>query len=65
MGAGTVLDPETARDCVLAGARFIVSHALNADDRLVPRSGRAGDARGAHPDRSAHGLGQPAVARQP
>nr|MBA3296122.1 hypothetical protein [Acidobacteriota bacterium] len=29
VGAGTVLDPETARDCVAAGARFIVSPALN------------------------------------
>lgn len=29
VGAGTVLDPETARACMLAGARFIVSPALN------------------------------------
>ncbi|MGI8423457.1 MAG: bifunctional 4-hydroxy-2-oxoglutarate aldolase/2-dehydro-3-deoxy-phosphogluconate aldolase [Chloroflexota bacterium] len=29
VGAGTVLDPETARDCVAAGARFIVSPAVN------------------------------------
>lgn len=29
LGAGTVLDPETARACMLAGARFIVSPALN------------------------------------
>ncbi len=29
VGAGTVLDPETARACILAGARFIVSPALN------------------------------------
>lgn len=28
-GAGTVLDPETARACMLAGAEFIVSPALN------------------------------------
>ncbi|MEP6901293.1 MAG: bifunctional 2-keto-4-hydroxyglutarate aldolase/2-keto-3-deoxy-6-phosphogluconate aldolase [Actinomycetota bacterium] len=28
-GAGTVLDPETARACILAGAQFIVSPALN------------------------------------
>jgi len=28
-GAGTVLDPETARACMLAGAQFIVSPALN------------------------------------
>ena len=29
LGAGTVLDPETARMCILEGARFIVSPALN------------------------------------
>lgn len=29
IGAGTVLDPETARACILAGARFVVSPALN------------------------------------
>jgi 2-dehydro-3-deoxyphosphogluconate aldolase/(4S)-4-hydroxy-2-oxoglutarate aldolase len=29
VGAGTVLDPETARACMLAGAQFIVSPALN------------------------------------
>ncbi len=29
VGAGTVLDPETARACILAGARFVVSPALN------------------------------------
>jgi len=29
VGAGTVLDPETARACILAGAQFIVSPALN------------------------------------
>jgi 2-dehydro-3-deoxyphosphogluconate aldolase / (4S)-4-hydroxy-2-oxoglutarate aldolase len=31
VGAGTVLDPETARLCLLAGAQFIVSPALNLD----------------------------------
>ena len=31
VGAGTVLDAETARACILAGARFIVSPALNLD----------------------------------
>ena len=31
VGAGTVLDPETARACMLAGAQFIVSPALNLD----------------------------------
>lgn len=29
IGAGTVLDPETARACMLEGAQFIVSPALN------------------------------------
>lgn len=29
IGAGTVLDAETARDCMLAGAQFIVSPSLN------------------------------------
>jgi len=29
VGAGTVLDPETARICMLEGARFIVSPSLN------------------------------------
>jgi 2-dehydro-3-deoxyphosphogluconate aldolase / (4S)-4-hydroxy-2-oxoglutarate aldolase len=29
IGAGTVLDPETARTCILAGAQFIVSPSLN------------------------------------
>lgn len=29
VGAGTVLDPATARQCILAGARFVVSPALN------------------------------------
>jgi 2-dehydro-3-deoxyphosphogluconate aldolase/(4S)-4-hydroxy-2-oxoglutarate aldolase len=29
IGAGTVLDPETAHSCILEGAKFIVSPALN------------------------------------
>jgi 2-dehydro-3-deoxyphosphogluconate aldolase / (4S)-4-hydroxy-2-oxoglutarate aldolase len=29
LGAGTVLDPETARTCMLAGAQFFVTPALN------------------------------------
>jgi 2-dehydro-3-deoxyphosphogluconate aldolase/(4S)-4-hydroxy-2-oxoglutarate aldolase len=29
LGAGTVLDPETARACILSGAAFVVSPALN------------------------------------
>jgi len=31
VGAGTVLDPESARACILAGAQFIVSPALNLE----------------------------------
>jgi len=31
VGAGTVLDPETARACILSGAQFVVSPALNVD----------------------------------
>jgi 2-dehydro-3-deoxyphosphogluconate aldolase / (4S)-4-hydroxy-2-oxoglutarate aldolase len=31
IGAGTVLDPETARACILAGARYIVSPSLNPE----------------------------------
>lgn len=31
IGAGTVLDPETARECIAAGAKFIVSPATNFD----------------------------------
>jgi 2-dehydro-3-deoxyphosphogluconate aldolase / (4S)-4-hydroxy-2-oxoglutarate aldolase len=31
LGAGSVLDPETARDCINAGAKFIISPATNFD----------------------------------
>lgn len=31
IGAGTVMDPETARECINAGAKFIVSPATNFD----------------------------------
>ncbi|MCT4544679.1 MAG: bifunctional 4-hydroxy-2-oxoglutarate aldolase/2-dehydro-3-deoxy-phosphogluconate aldolase [Vallitalea sp.] len=31
IGAGTVLDPETARACILAGAEYIVSPSFNLD----------------------------------
>ena len=31
VGAGTVLDAETARACILAGAQFVVTPALNLD----------------------------------
>jgi 2-dehydro-3-deoxyphosphogluconate aldolase/(4S)-4-hydroxy-2-oxoglutarate aldolase len=38
LGAGTVLDPETARTALLAGARFIVSPTVNIDTiRLCKR----------------------------
>jgi 2-dehydro-3-deoxyphosphogluconate aldolase / (4S)-4-hydroxy-2-oxoglutarate aldolase len=38
IGAGTVLDPATARACMLAGAKFIVSPALNLDTIAICRS---------------------------
>ena len=38
VGAGTVLDGETARACINAGARFIVSPALNLETISVCRS---------------------------
>jgi 2-dehydro-3-deoxyphosphogluconate aldolase/(4S)-4-hydroxy-2-oxoglutarate aldolase len=42
VGAGTVLDPETARACLLAGADFIVSPALNLETiALCRRYGKA------------------------
>jgi 2-dehydro-3-deoxyphosphogluconate aldolase / (4S)-4-hydroxy-2-oxoglutarate aldolase len=37
VGAGTVLDAETARACILAGAQFVVSPALNLDTIEVCR----------------------------
>jgi len=37
VGAGTVLDAETARACILAGAEFIVSPALNLDTIVMCR----------------------------
>ena len=37
VGAGTVLDGETARACISAGARFIVSPALNLETIAVCR----------------------------
>jgi 2-dehydro-3-deoxyphosphogluconate aldolase/(4S)-4-hydroxy-2-oxoglutarate aldolase len=37
VGAGTVLDCETARACILAGARFVVSPALNLETIEVCR----------------------------
>ena len=41
VGVGTVLDPETARAAILAGARFVVGPTLNLDViRLCNRYGR-------------------------
>lgn len=40
VGAGTVLDPETAKTCIDAGARFVVSPALNFE--TVKECNRAG-----------------------
>ena len=37
VGAGTVLDPETARACLLNGAQFVVSPALNVDTIAICR----------------------------
>ena len=37
VGAGTVLDGETARACILAGARFVVSPSLNLETIEVCR----------------------------
>src|SRR5438128_10900771 len=38
VGAGTVLDPETARIAILSGAQFVVSPAVNAESaRLCNR----------------------------
>ncbi|MBV9405440.1 MAG: bifunctional 4-hydroxy-2-oxoglutarate aldolase/2-dehydro-3-deoxy-phosphogluconate aldolase, partial [Acidobacteriaceae bacterium] len=37
LGAGTVLDPETARACILAGAQFIVTPALNTQTIALAR----------------------------
>lgn len=38
LGAGTVLDPETARQAILAGAQFIISPSVNVDTiRLCQR----------------------------
>jgi 2-dehydro-3-deoxyphosphogluconate aldolase/(4S)-4-hydroxy-2-oxoglutarate aldolase len=34
IGAGSILDPETARECIAAGAQFIVSPATNFDTIL-------------------------------
>jgi 2-dehydro-3-deoxyphosphogluconate aldolase/(4S)-4-hydroxy-2-oxoglutarate aldolase len=42
MGAGTVLDPETARAAILAGAEFIVTPTLNLDTiELCRRYGKS------------------------
>ena len=38
VGAGTVLDAETARACIQAGARFIVSPALNLETIALCRA---------------------------
>ena len=37
LGAGTVLDPETARSCMLAGAQFFVTPSLNTKTIEVAR----------------------------
>ena len=58
LGAGTVLDPETARQVILAGASFIVAPTLNlAHHRDVPPLRRGGDAGLLHADRDPDGVG--------
>lgn len=37
IGAGSVLDPETARACILAGAQFVVSPVLNLETIAICR----------------------------
>jgi 2-dehydro-3-deoxyphosphogluconate aldolase / (4S)-4-hydroxy-2-oxoglutarate aldolase len=37
LGAGTVLDPETARACMLAGANFFVTPALNRETIAIAK----------------------------
>ncbi|MBV9302935.1 MAG: bifunctional 4-hydroxy-2-oxoglutarate aldolase/2-dehydro-3-deoxy-phosphogluconate aldolase [Acidobacteriaceae bacterium] len=37
LGAGTVLDPETARSCMLAGAQFFVAPSLNLRTLAIAR----------------------------
>src|SRR5580704_12395405 len=37
LGAGTVLDPETARACMLAGAQFLVTPSLNVKTIEIAR----------------------------
>ena len=53
VGAGTVFDAETARACILAGAEFIVSPALNSgNDCSVSSLRQSRNAGRAHADRS-------------
>ena len=41
VGAGTVLDPETARSAILAGAKFILSPTVNIETiKLTKDTGR-------------------------
>ena len=57
VGAGTVLDPETARACIAAGARFVVSPALNVQTIAACRDAGVAVLPGrAHADRGGHGV---------
>ena len=58
LGAGTVLDPETARTCMLAGAEFFVTPSLNASHHPDGEALLEGDLPGRpHPHRGADRVG--------
>ncbi len=65
LGAGTVLDPETARVALLSGAEFIVSpDGQPRRHPTLPALRQVGDARRVHAHRSAHRLGSRRRRRQ-
>ncbi len=58
LGAGTVLDPETARACMLAGAEFFVTPSLRvATIEMAKRYSKVDLPRRADAHRSADGVG--------
>ncbi len=64
LGAGTVLDPETARAAILAGAEYIVAPTVNLDVIRLCRRYDKVVMPGAFADRSPHGLGSRRGRRQ-
>ena len=65
LGAGTVLDPETARACMLAGAEFFVTPALRLSTiEIAKRYSKVIFPGCAHPHRSVDGLGSGRRCRQ-